>query len=205
MVRTAALIGALLLCAPAAAKESSADRMRAMLLRPPQSLEALITITGDALDPAISISTHGVTAITNKGWIASTTIEPSFLRAFIDKKTGAITAQIYHVATYGGRGFQNFDRATYDAPHGLVETKADRIAIDVSCYRSSCTHYEDIGIPISFADLEAAADKFDPNNPMTALRYRLFGQGGEKIDEAVPGNEIVAFVAVARRMREKIR
>ncbi len=191
-----------LLAVQASAKESKSDAaLRQQLERSPASLESLVKVKGDSLDPSYTISTSGVSVFVSKGWLASTTIENSFLRAFVDKKTGAVTAQVYHSARYGGNGWNHFRRASYEGADGLVETSADRVGSDVSCARYGCTYYEDIVFDVPWSTFEALASKYDPANPMTGMKYRLFGQSGNNFDEGIPINEIVAFVNVVKKIR----
>lgn len=190
---------AAMLAAPAAAKQTREEKAIAMVSRPVAELEPLVKVTGDALDPRITVSSSGVSQEVSKGLLASTTNENSFLRAYIDKATGKVSAQIYYIATYGGRGWHFLRTATYEAPGGIKEVEVVKVGSDVNCYRYGCTHYEEVVIPIDFAILEAAASNFDPANPLTAIKFRVFGQSGMKFDDAVPGNEIAAFVNVVRR------
>lgn len=131
--------------------------------------------------------------------MATTKSESSFLRAFIDKKTHIANVQIYHIANYGGDGWNFFYKATYEGRDGLKEVEVSRIGSDVDCQRYGCYYTEDVGIPVSLDDLEAVAKAYDPANPLTGLRYRLFGKSGQTVDEIVPANEIVAFVASVRQ------
>lgn len=178
-------------------------QIMALLHRQPAELEPLVKVQGDGLDPRITVSSYGATQIVSKGWIASTTIEDSFLRAFIDKKTGAVSAQIYHIASYGGKNWHFYQSATYQAPDGLKETQISRIDSDVNCYRHGCAYQEQMVFPIEFSMLEAMAVKFNPANPLNGLAYRVFAKSGERIDAAIPENEIVAFVNVVNRARAK--
>lgn len=194
---TAALIATAI--TPAAAQTKDERRMLALFERPPSELVPMIQVTGDSLDPNVTVTTRGVTAFVSKGLIASTTTENSWLRGFVDKKTGDVTAQVYQSISYGGRGFESFARATYEAPSGIEEAKVDQVGSDVSCYRYGCTHYADVVFTVSLDVLRAAAKAFDQNNPRAGLKYRIFGQSGTKIDDVIPGNELVAFVQVLDR------
>jgi len=186
------------------AKESKQERqVRELLSLSPETLISRIDISNDPLDPSITISTKGVIALTSKGLLSSATNENSFLRGFIDKKTGEVSVQIYHLAIYSARGWHFFERATYEAPDGLREVETTRAGSDVSCSKYGCTHYEDIIVPIDFDVLTQAAANYDPAAPMLGLRYRLFAKSGEKIDDALPINEIVAFVRVMESSRPR--
>jgi hypothetical protein len=195
-----AAAAALTLSSPAALLAAPKENPNiAQLKRLPAELEPLVTVKGDSLDPSITVTTNGVIKEVNKGFLMSTTREDSFLRAFIDKKTGAVVAQIYHVAEYGGRGWNYFNRASYEGPSGLIEVQTDSIGSDVDCQRYGCYYTEEVGIPVDFALLELMATKYDPAIPLMGLKYRLFGKSGETVDSGIPINEIVAFVNVVHR------
>jgi hypothetical protein len=184
---------------PAQGQTRDEKRLLALVDRAPSDLVPLITVTGDEMDPSITISTRGVTSIVSKGLLASTTTENSWLRAFVDKKTGAVTVQVYHSASYNGRGFDSYLRATYESPDGVEQADVSQIGTDISCSRYSCTHYADLVFPVSLAVLRAAAKAFNPSEPRTGLKYRIFAQSGNNVDDALPGNEIAAFVQVIDR------
>lgn len=196
---TCALAWAVLLASPAYSQDKTQRQIDALLRRPPAEIEPLIKVTGDSLDTSITVSSYQATAVTYKGLLASNTVENSFLRAFVDRKTKQVTAQIYHRATYGGRGWKFLTRATYETPDGIEEVKADRVGNDVSCSRYGCSYVEEVVIPIKFEVLEKAASTFDPSDPLKGIHYRIFAQSGDKIDEGIPGNEIAAFVNVVHR------
>lgn len=174
-----------------------------LISRPPRVLEPMMHVTGDDLDPRIEVNSKDVTALVSKGLLASTTRETSFLRAYIDRKTGRVSVQVYHYVVSGGRTAPRVHRATYDTPEGLKEVEADRVGFDVSCSRYGCTYYEDVVFPVDYELLRAAVAAYDPLKPALGIKYRLFGQSGYTVDEAIPVNEIVAFVTVVERQRAK--
>lgn len=196
-----AAIAALSVLTPAIAKETKSEReMRAMIERQPEQIVPLIKVEGDGMDPSIKISTHGVSYSVGRVLLSKYTDESSFLRAIISKKTGDVVVQVYHIATYGGTGWNFFNRATYEGPDGLVEVKADRLGSDVNCSRYGCTHYEDVAFEIPLETIDAIAASFDPSNPNRFLKYRLFGQSGATIDEGIPINEVTAFSRKVHRV-----
>lgn len=186
------------------AQNKAEAQVAALVSRSPDSLEPLFKVTGDSLDPVVTISSYGVTAIVNKGLLASTTNEDSFLRAFINKKTGVVTAQVYHLVRYGGRGFDSFQRATYDNGAGIQEASVSEAGHDVSCGRYGCVHYQDLIFPVDTDALRKVAKEWSASDPYhPSLRYRIFGQSGTNYDSVIPANEIAAFVRVVDRERAK--
>lgn len=190
---------------PASAQTKDEARYLALLDRPASGLVDLISVRGDDLDPTITVSTRGLTAFVSKGLLESTTTENSWLRGFIDKKTGVVSAQIYQTITYGGRGFQDFTRATYEAPSGVEEASVSQVGSDVECGRYGCTHYADVVFTVPMSVLREAAKAYSPQNSRVALKYRIFGQGGTNIDDAMPANEIAAFVQVLDEEAAKLK
>lgn len=182
------------------AKQSDLEKAEAILRRPPETLEPSILVKGDRLDPNITVSTYGVTQVRVKGFVLNYDDESSFLRAFIDRRSGEVTAQIYHVAKHGGDW--NFYRtATYSLPDGLKQVETLAAGSDVKCQSWGCSFQEDVIIPIPFAALADKAAHFNPASPFNGIAYRLFGQTGVTIDGVVPENELVAFVHVVERAR----
>lgn len=184
--------------------ESVQDQFIRLMKRAPAEIEPLIEVKGDSLDPSVKVSSYGATKMVSKGLLSSSSTESNFLRAFIDRKTHVVTAQIYHIANYGGSGWRFFERASFESPAGLQEVSTDRIGSDVDCQRYGCYYTEDIGISVPFAVLEAGAVKYDPANPMSSFRYRIFAKSGDTIDDAIPVNEIAAFVNVVRRAQAEM-
>jgi hypothetical protein len=197
MVRTAVIIvfsAAMAFGGPVLAKKSQREtHVQKQIMRSPDELMPLISVKGDALDPAITISTRGIISQKTKILWSKFENENSFLRAFVDKKTGVVSAQVYHQAVYGGSGWHFFTRATYEGLEGLTEVDLDRLGSDVNCASYGCTHYEDLAFTVPVEMIHLAASKYDPANPLYGLNYRLFGKSGQTIDEGIPINEITAF------------
>ena len=193
---------ALAIASQASAKPSKIEvQIAEQLKRTPAQIEPLIKVVGDRMDPRIEISSYGASQIVNKGWIASTTFENAFLRAYINRKTGNVTAQIYHVESYSGSGWNFYNRASYQAPSGLQETPVERVGSDVNCYSYGCSYVEDLIIPLDFEMLEGIAAAYDSGAQVIGLQYRLFAQSGMKMDGGLPANEIIAFVHVVQRAK----
>ncbi|WEK42986.1 MAG: hypothetical protein P0Y64_16835 [Candidatus Sphingomonas colombiensis] len=200
------IVGIATLLVPALGEAQSRNEAQivALVSRSPENLESLFKITGDNLDTDVTISSYGVTSIVSKGLLASTTNEDSFLRAFVDKKSGVVTAQEYHIAKYGGRGFDRFEKATYDTGGGVRESRVSETSNDVSCGRYGCTHYQDLVFSVDLSALREIAAQWNPANPLQpSLQYRIFGQSGSNVDSVIPANEITAFVHIIDREQRK--
>ena len=77
-----------------------------------------------------------------------------FIRSQIDKKTGALSHQLY--VTFGYRGdWRFYERASDEDAKNLETTMIDRNVVDCSGY--SCSFDETVGVEISNANLKAHA------------------------------------------------
>jgi hypothetical protein len=187
------------------AKEPKAViELRAAYSRPIEELLPLVTVKGDTLDAAATITTEGVTIVKSGGWLMSFKNEPSFLRGFIDKSTGAMSAQVYHRAVYSGSGWYFLRRASFVGEGGLQTVDALRLGSNVDCSRYGCTYFEDVAFPVPLETLEQISATYSPQNPLVALKYRLFGQSGNTIDAEIPINEIAAFTRKLQDVRASL-
>ena len=75
------------------------------------------------------------------------------LRSFVDKKTHAVSHQIYVDIHYDNE-YQYFNSAADDTARDLPVLLIDRSSM---CPRITCTHYETVGIDIDDATLRARA------------------------------------------------
>lgn len=202
-MRFAAALAVLSILVPTAALAAN-DRqvMEALFRRPPASIEPLMSVKGDDLDPVVTVTSNGVTSIKRQpmlGLLGSYDDKNAFLRAFIDRKTGSVSAQIYHTIHYFGDGWNFYRTGTYVGQDGVVQVDLDQIGSNVDCGRYGCSYDEVIGLPIPFAVLEDGASKYDAAQPLNGLKFRLFAKSGRTVDGVIPANELVAFVNVVHR------
>lgn len=192
---------ALLTNADAGVAQPLDDQIANLFQRPVSELEALIKVRGDALDPRITVSSYGVTQIVEKGPSGNETLETAFLRAFINRADGEITAQVYAVIDYDADRWSNYDSAVVLMPSALIEKTVDQISSDVRCYNSYlCRYHEEVIFPISFEDLEGFSQQYNPKTPILSMQYRLSSHYGDVFNDAIPINEIAAFVHVVRNV-----
>lgn len=179
----------------------SDEEFRRQVSRAPDDVEKLVRVAGDDLDAKWTISTAGVTDLEG-----SRLGDASFLRGFVNKATGDVSAQIYHNIIHYSRGWIFFQTATYQVGGELRETSAIRIASDAHCRGRVCAYEEHAGVPVPFADLEAIADEYESDKtPKLVLKYRIKGRSGDSVSYGFPMNEVVAFVRTARRLRDGTR
>ena len=110
------------------------------------------------------------------------------LRSFVDKKTYAVTHQIYVDLHYDDE-YQYFNSAADDTARDLAVLAIDR---SHTCPRITCTHYETIGIAIDDATLRARAAQ--------GIRVKLSARRGSSVVLALSPEQIGLQLAAIDRI-----
>lgn len=117
----------------------------------------------------------------------------SFLRAYIDKKTGKTVYQFYTSTVYVGP-YESFRRANYLSADGPVPTEITEIENDlVKCDARSCQHslVLSAAIPRNVLDWAASRDGSVGSN----LWFVRFASVRQSADRGMHPKEISAFLA----------
>ncbi len=124
--------------------------------------------------------------------------EDSFLRAFINKKTGAVTYQVYATISYGGE-WRHFNYVHYEVPNSSPAS-AELTKIDEQvggCSQYGCTLEEDFGFDVS-EDLLRLIAKSAGQTPLKYWTFRFDAHDGSQWNDQISANEIEGlFEAVA--------
>ncbi len=176
----------LALLGTAAGAQTKAEQRAAKLT--PDQVAAQVQVTGAAaLDPVLRLSTEPVAFQRIGG--------DQFLRANIDKTTGATTFQLYMILE--GRQSLRPNRVTYLVGGALQTATAARVDFNVSCYRANCTHIEHAVATLSLDHLKALA-QCKPSEAFFPVR--VFGDYAEGRDLAIACNEAAGLMlAVEKR------
>lgn len=176
------------LALPATAQERmSRAEQRALQMSVDQVLQQVeIKGQSDDLEPAIWVTTEP--------FLKRSSSDDKFLRANIDKVTGAIFYQLYLKSVTSDR--LDFDRMTFMTQTGLQSAPVKRIWFDVSCYRAACSYYQDFVADLSREQLESLAAE----DGKDFWRARLFGGYVEGIDIMLLKNETRAFLSAVDRV-----
>lgn len=139
----------MILLALALAAAPMTKQERAASLLSPEQVAAMAMVEGEgALDPDIWIETRNFLPKDNND---------RWLRARIDKATGAVEYEIYFIIEAKEQAFRP-QRLTFLAESGLREAKIDIIDFKPTCYRSSgCWIKEHAVAQLTRSDLEYAA------------------------------------------------
>ena len=150
------------------------DRLRMMT---PAAFQARTTLSDDALDRVATLTTtDGFVEHQSFGGRAPDDV---FLRAFIDKRTGRVSYQVYVSIRYRGYSWAQWDSATYEAPEGPLAARVERIArLRTVCRRGwVCPRSETIGFGVAASVLRQQADRYAPG-VVTPWQFKVTGKDG---------------------------
>jgi len=146
----------------------------------PEQVAAVVSVRGadDPLDLRIILSTRPF--LENR-------MGDKFLRAAIDKSTGQVGYQLYLIAV--SKSAPRLRRVNFLVGGEATSSDVDRIDYDVSCSRTSCTHYEH---GIASLPPEAMAEFASCSRPGedSTFRMKVFG-------DTVEGDSIEMFCTEA--------
>lgn len=150
------------------------------------------TLKDDSLDTTATITTEPG-FIEHQG-LLRVVMHDTFLRGFIDKKTGEAVTQVYEWVTYDG-AWRFYETANFSSLNGPVSVPATQIDKQVdSCSTLSCTHTEHIAFTIPEAYLRALAAAYVPGKPAIWL-YKFIPKSGPDFTDGLSNAEIAGFIA----------
>jgi hypothetical protein len=169
---------------------------RQMLAMTPQDFERTASVKDDALEVLATITTepgyqekHGLLRIV---W------SDNFLRAFIDKGSGAVRYQLYQRIVYGARLYKYFRLANYETSAGPKSVETLDLGRTEDCSRSrlygGCTRTETLAIPLDASLLKTIAAQYAPGAD-TAWHFRFKAQSGEDFDGMMAPAEVAGLLA----------
>ena len=173
---------------------------RQMLAMTPDDFARTASVKDDALEVFATITTepgyqerHGLLRLV---W------SDNFLRAFVDKGSGAVTYQLYQRTVYEGRLYKYFRTANYETPAGPKSVETLDLGRTEQCSRSQlfggCTRTEALAVPIDAALLRTVAAGGE-----TAWHFRFKAQSGDDFDGVMAPAEAAGLLAkVADYRRE---
>jgi hypothetical protein len=169
---------------------------RQMLAMTPQDFARTASVKDDALEVLATITTepgyqerHGLLRVV---W------SDNFLRAFVDKSSGAVTYQLYQRIVYEGRLYKYFRTANYETPAGPRSVETLDLGRTEQCSRSQlfggCIRTETLAVPLDAALLGTIATRYVPGND-AAWHFRFKAQSGEDYDGVMAPAEVAGLLA----------
>lgn len=153
-----------------------------------------VSVKDDSLETVAILST--VEGFKHKKGLLGIVWDDNFLRASIDKKTGATSFYVYNTLYYRGSGWHHYSTVNYETLDGVKTARLDRIGTDVDCSGSryqGCTYNEHVGFTIDREILETVAALYKPGEKK-ALKYRLKGRTTEDYTDALLPAEIAGLL-----------
>lgn len=152
------------------------------------------TIKDDPLDTLATITTlNGFQFKYGR----DTVLNDNFLRAFINKKTGTTTIQLYQVIYYHGGGWNFFQTINYETPSGPEARRVKVISRNVDCsgshYYGGCTYTEHLAFEIEEEFLRIIAAGYQPGQHVT-WKFKFKAKSGREYKDGMLPAEIAGFL-----------
>lgn len=192
-----------LICVQASAAEPEMPWLgRRLFSMTPEQFAQSATLKDDALETSAMITTrrgflknHGI------AWLGR---DDCFLRAFIDKKTGVATYQLYAHLADRDTDRDQYRFVNYETPSGPRAAELIRFGRIKDCrFRTllgRCEYSEDVALPIDEALLTAFAARYEPGGT-AAWYFRFKAQSGEEYTDGLAAAEIAGLLSAVAEYR----
>lgn len=132
-------------------------------------------------------------------------VSDTYLRAFIDKKSGATQFQVYTWIRYPG-DWRDYRQSNYQTADGLkvaAVTNLGQVNVDCSLRAVGCVYLDQLGFTITESDLRKLRSTYSAT-PSFIWRYKLKARNGPDYDGEITVAEIGGLLArVDQYRREK--
>jgi hypothetical protein len=191
-----ALVFGLIVASQATAKSGPSQAQIAASRATPEIIAAQARITNDPFSKFIEIDTSSF--YRERGGLLQVVTTDEFLRAFVDKKTGETSLQIYFSSRYLG-DWIFYDRLAFIEDDGPQSVQAVSVAQEtIGCSAYSCEHLEDVSAEIPVSVLRAATLGAEPR-----WAFKVIGSGGQGVERGFFKTEIAGFLQAVERERVK--
>lgn len=143
-------------------------------------------IKDDALETVATLNT-----INGHQWTIDTfgsVGDDDFFRAYIDKKSGKVTYQLYRVIRYEDNGWHYYNRFNYESPNGVQSAAAEVITRDVDCsrvtYTKKCSYEEHVALTLNDEFMRWLAGLYTPAKTI-ALAYKVSSKSGNEQEDRI--------------------
>jgi len=178
--------------------EPTEKQMKTLQALTPEAVTDSVTISDDDLEPAATITT--VNAYQSKGGFTDKVRADNYLRAFIDKRSGATHYQLYQTVRYMGPD-RAFQLATYATPDGPVPAELRELGHDVvTCKVSLCVRDDTLAFELPRATLDVIASQYMAGSSST-WRFRFKAKTGADWEDRMMPAEIKGLLLAVDRYR----
>lgn len=185
----------------AEAQKKIPKQLREFLARSVDDVAKDIVVKDGPLDVTATI--HSCDVFKQKRGLLRIVWDDNCIRAFIDKKTGRTSYQIYQSIRYTGN-WRFYRTVNYSTPTGPVAEKLTLISSDVlSCSGlSGCEKIEVFGFNVPEELLLSAASAWK-DGPETAWRFKYLSKSGSEWPDGIAGLEIAAFLKTVKQYKQR--
>lgn len=193
---------ALVMCSGANASDKNKMQEAAAAVTPDRVLQT-ISIKDDSLDTRAQINT--INAFQEKRGLLKIVWNDNFLRAFVDKRTGEATIQVYQFVNYSG-DWRTYNRVNYETPDGPQSAMLTPISRDVtSCSGSrygGCSYSEHFAFEVDEKLLRVIASLYKPGQ-LVSWKFKYYSQSGQEWPDGMLPAEVVGFLSALDRYRQE--
>lgn len=197
-----ALVNIMLAMSSPASADSHTDKAaKVALALTPDHFRSTAKVSDDSLDTTATITTEA--GFQDKRGLLGIVWNDNFLRAFVDKKTGTATFQVYQRIAYSGdwRFYQQVNYETPDGPEAAEVTSIARDVIGCSAY-GGCTHDEAFGFEVPETLLRRIATLYQPGAAL-GWRFKYKAKAGDDWQDGMLPAEIVGMLQVVDAYRRE--
>jgi hypothetical protein len=177
-----------------ASADSLSDNVAAIKALTPEIVGRKMHIKNGALDTTAIFDTSD--AIHLRTGFFSIGGAHAFLRAFLDKKTGEVSFQVYEHIVYSSPSWRFYRSATYTGATGAVDATGfdsiDQDVIDCTGY-GGCVYAEDFGFEVPEQTLRWIGQKYSPGANMMWL-FKFVAKSGPDLEDGISAAEIKGLI-----------
>lgn len=178
--------------------EPSEKQLKQIRALTPESVAARVKVRDDSLETVATLTTYD--AYRSNGGFTDPVRSDNFLRAHIDKRSGAVRYQLYQSITYNW-DWRHFTTVNFAAAAGVQTVELDRISSEVvACAPGICTYREDVGFAVPEAELRVLASQYAPGTA-TFWRFRFKARNGIDWDDRISAGEVAGLLLAVDRFR----
>jgi hypothetical protein len=184
------------------AAASTASTLTKAVSLPPAHFAETATVVSEPIGIGTSVTTE-------RGWqekrgLLGLVPADTFLRAVIDRRSGATVFQVYQRLNYVARDWRFYRAASYETAAGPVDVETVQLAHDVDCTGSrslqGCMYREEVAYIVPEAVLRSIAALYRPGQAL-AWRMRFTARSGDSYKDGLAPAEVVGFLQVVDRER----
>lgn len=167
----------------------------------PEQVASKVAVYDDDLERVATLNTQAAFKI--KVALFGDVPVDNFLRAFVDKKTGAVSYQLYESVMYNAPAWRFYSWANYPTSQGVQTvdlTVINRTVGSCGTY-SGCTYVEDVAFDLSPGLVAALASLYHPAPEPIVWKYKLKASAGEDLIDAINTAEVAGLVSAVAKYK----